>query len=90
MYPREKSGKSKGILIHTSTDGNGLPLANRTTLANGSERDQVIPLLDSVKVKMNRSGKSRKRVKILAADKGNADLMSQWQQHDVHNAAFRK
>ncbi|WP_206759159.1 IS4/IS5 family transposase [Nostoc flagelliforme] len=38
--------------------------------AFGSERDQVIPLLDSVKVKTNRPGRPRKRVKVLAADKG--------------------
>jgi len=47
-----------------------MPLANRTTPANGSERDQVIPLLDSVKVKTNKPGRPRKRVKVLAADKG--------------------
>ena len=49
--------KGKGILIHTLTDGNGMPLANRTTPANGSERDQVIPLLDSVKVNTNKPGR---------------------------------
>ncbi|MEH1905996.1 MAG: hypothetical protein V7L04_32615 [Nostoc sp.] len=43
--------KGKEILIHTVTDGNGMSLANRTTPANGSEKDQVMPLLDSVKVK---------------------------------------
>ena len=37
-------GKGKGILIHTLTEGNGMPLSNRTTAANGSEREQVIPL----------------------------------------------
>ncbi|BAU05902.1 hypothetical protein FIS3754_18120 [Fischerella sp. NIES-3754] len=47
-----------------------MPLANCTTPANGSERDQVIPLLDSVKVKTNKPGRPRKRVKVLAADKG--------------------
>lgn len=52
------------------TDGNGMPKAHRTTPANGSERDQVIPLLDSVKVRTNRPGRPRKRVKVLAADKG--------------------
>ncbi|MEJ6479944.1 IS4/IS5 family transposase [Nostoc punctiforme UO1] len=39
-------GKGKGILIHTLTEGNGMPLANCTTPANGNEREQVIPLLD--------------------------------------------
>jgi hypothetical protein len=62
--------KGKGILIHTLTDGNGMPLANRTTPASGSERDQVIPLLDSVKVKTHKPGRPRKRLKVLAADKG--------------------
>jgi hypothetical protein len=62
--------KGKGILIHTLTDGNGMPLANCTTPANGSERDQVIPLLDRIKVKTNQPGRPRKRVKVLAADKG--------------------
>lgn len=78
LFPPRKGGgegvkygyKGKGILIHTLTDGNGLPLANRTTPANGSETDQVIPLLDSVKVKTNRPGRPRKRVKVLAADQG--------------------
>jgi hypothetical protein len=62
--------KGKGILIHTLTEGNGMPLANCTTPANGSERDQVISLLDSVKVKTNRPGRPCKRLKVLAADKG--------------------
>ena len=35
-------------MIHTVTEGNGMPLANCTTAANGSEREQIIPLLDSV------------------------------------------
>ena len=63
-------GKGNGILIHTLTEGSGMPLSNRTTPANGSERDQVIPLLDSVKVKTNKRGRPRKRLKVLAADKG--------------------
>ena len=47
-----------------------MPLSNRTTPANGSEKDQVIPLLDSVKVKTNKRGRPHKPVKVLAADKG--------------------
>ena len=42
--------KGKGILIHTLTEGSGMPLSNPTRPAHGSERDQVIPLLDSVKL----------------------------------------
>ena len=63
-------GKGKGILIDTLTEGSGMPLSNRTTPANVSKRDQVIPLLDSVKVKTNKRGRPRKPLKVLAADKG--------------------
>lgn len=49
---------------------NGMPLSNRTTPANGSEREQVIPLLDQVKLKTLKRGRPRKRLKVLAADKG--------------------
>ena len=57
-------------MIHTLTDGNGMPLANCTTPANGSERQQVMPLIDRILVKTNQPGRPRKRVKVLAADKG--------------------
>ena len=78
LFPPGKGGgdgvaygrKGKGVLIHTLTEGNGMPLANCTTPANGNEREQVIPLLDCVKVKTNQPGRPRKRVKVLAADKG--------------------
>lgn len=62
--------KGKGILIHTLTEGGGMPLANCTTAANGSEREQIFPLLDSVKLKTLKAGRPKKRVKVLAADKG--------------------
>ncbi|NRB08101.1 MAG: IS4/IS5 family transposase, partial [Richelia sp.] len=41
-----------------------------TTPDNGSETDQVIPLLHSVNVKTNKRGRPRKPLKVLAADKG--------------------
>ncbi len=63
-------GKGKGILIHLLTDGKGMPLSASTTAANGDERQQVIPLLDKLKVKTSKRGRPRKRVKVLAADKG--------------------
>ncbi|AOW98292.1 hypothetical protein BJP34_32695 [Moorena producens PAL-8-15-08-1] len=47
-----------------------MPLANCTTPANGSEREQVLPLLDQVKLKTLKPGRPRKRLKVLAADKG--------------------
>ena len=59
--------KGKGILIHTLTEGGGMPLANCTTAANGSEREQVFPLLDRVKLKTLKKGRPKKRVKVLAA-----------------------
>jgi IS5 family transposase len=63
-------GKGKGVLIHTLTEGNGMPLANCTTPANSNEREQVIPLLDKVKLKTLKRGRPRKRLKVLATDKG--------------------
>ena len=47
-----------------------MPLSNSTTPANGSEREQVLPLLDKVKLKTLKRGRPRKRLKVLAADKG--------------------
>jgi hypothetical protein len=38
--------------------------------ANGSERQQVMPLIDRLLVKNNQPGRPRKRVKVVAADKG--------------------
>jgi len=47
-----------------------MPLAHRTTPANGDERAQVMPLLDAVKVRTGTRGRPRKRLKVLATDKG--------------------
>ena len=47
-----------------------MPLANRTTPANGDERAQVVPLLDAVKVHTGKRGRPRKRLKVIATDKG--------------------
>ena len=47
-----------------------MPLANRTTPANGDERAQVVPLLDAVKVCTGKRGRPRKRLKAIATDKG--------------------
>jgi Transposase DDE domain len=65
-----RGGKGKGILIHSLTEGNGMPLANCTTPANGDERAQVVPLLDAVKVHTGKRGRPRKRLKVIATDKG--------------------
>jgi IS5 family transposase len=63
-------GRGKGILIHTLTEGYGMPLSNSTTPANGNERKQVLPLLDKVKLITLKGGRPRKRIRVLAADKG--------------------
>lgn len=47
-----------------------MPLTNSTTPANGNEREQVLPLLDKVKLKTLKRGRPRKRFKVLATDKG--------------------
>ena len=65
-----RGGKGKGILIHSLTEGGGMPLANRTTPANGDERAHVLPLLEAVKVRTGKRGRPRKRLKVIATDKG--------------------
>ena len=78
LFPPGKGGgegvrygyKGKGVLIHTLTEAGGIPIASLTTPANGSEREQVLPLLDSIKIQTGKRGRPRKRFSILAADKG--------------------
>ena len=65
-----RGGKGQGVLIHCLTAGDGMPLAHRTTPANGDERAQVMPLLDAVKVRTGTRGRPRKRLNVLATDKG--------------------
>jgi hypothetical protein len=62
--------KGQGILIHTLTDAAGMPLANRTTSANGNERAQVLPLLDAIHLRTGKRGRPRKQPKALVTDKG--------------------
>ncbi len=42
--------KGKGILIHSITDANGMPVVAITTPANGDERQQVLPMLNQIRV----------------------------------------
>jgi transposase len=65
-----RGGKGKGILIHSLTDAAGMPLANRITPANGDERAQVLPLLDTVCLRTGKPGRPRKRPRVLATDRG--------------------
>jgi transposase len=62
--------KGQGILVHSLTDAAGMPLAARTTPANGDERAQVLSLLDALRVHTGKRGRPRKRFKVLVADNG--------------------
>ncbi|MBW4553206.1 MAG: transposase [Aphanocapsa sp. GSE-SYN-MK-11-07L] len=57
-------------MIHLITDGNGMPMSACTTPANGDERQQVLPLLDRIKIRTAPVGRPKKRFKVIAADKG--------------------
>jgi Transposase DDE domain len=63
-------GKGQGLLLHSLTEGRGMPLANRTTPATGDERAQVLPLRDAVQVRPGKRGRPRKRLKVIATDQG--------------------
>jgi IS5 family transposase len=62
--------KGKGILIHSLTDGAGMPLSTRTTPAHGDERAQVLPVLDTLHLRTGTRGRPRTRLTGLAADTG--------------------
>jgi len=47
-----------------------MPWANRTTPAKGAERAQGVPLLEAVKVRTGKRGHPRKRLKVIATDRG--------------------
>jgi hypothetical protein len=78
LFPPGKGGgegvaygrKGKGILIHSLTDATGMPLSTRTTPANGDERAQVMLLLESLHIRTGKRGRPRKRLQVLAADRG--------------------
>ncbi len=42
--------KGKGILIHSITDANGMPVVAITTPANGDERQQVLTMLAQIRL----------------------------------------
>lgn len=66
----ERGYKGKGVLIHSIVDGKGMPLSVRVTSAKCSERAQVLPMLDDIRIRTGRPGRPRRRPKQLAADKG--------------------
>jgi transposase len=78
LFPPGKGGgegvgygyKGKGILIHSITDANGMPVVAITTPANGDERQQVLPMLAQIKLATGKPGNPKRRPKTLAADQG--------------------
>ena len=62
--------KGKGVTSHALVDGNGNPLAITSTGSSGDEREQVEPLLDSIKLITGKQGRSKSRPKSLELDKG--------------------
>ena len=58
LFPPGKGGgqsvdygyKGKGVTTHLLVDGNGMPLSATATPASGSEREQVYPLLQRVRI----------------------------------------
>ena len=62
--------KGKGILIHSITDANGMPLVAIITSGNGDERQQVLPMLGQIRLATGKRGNPKRRPKVLAADKG--------------------
>lgn len=48
--------KGKGILIHSITDANAMPLVTSTTPANSDERQQVLPLLAQIRLITGKRG----------------------------------
>ena len=63
-------GPGKGRLIPRLTDGGGLPVAPRPTLATGDERAHVLPWLAAVKVRTGNRGRPRNRLQGIAPDQG--------------------
>ena len=49
-----------------------MPLANRTTPAQGDERAHVLPLLDAVKSRTGQRGRPRNRRRVIATETGYA------------------
>ena len=78
LFPPGKGGgegvaygyKGKGVLIHSITDANGMPVATTTTPANGDERQQVLPMLAQIRLTTRKRGNPKRHPKTLAADKG--------------------
>ena len=94
LFPLGKGGgegvgygyKGKGILIHSITEANGMPLVAITTAANGDERQQVLPMLAKIRVATRKRGNPKRRPKILAADKG---YDARWLRHMLRTKGIK-
>ena len=62
--------KGKETTTHLLVDSNGSPVALTSTAANGDERQQVEPLLDRVRVKIENVQERLGTIPIFEADKG--------------------
>lgn len=62
--------KGKGILIHSITDANGMLIGTITTPANSDERQQVLLMLEQIRLVTVKWGNPKRRSKTLAADSG--------------------
>lgn len=64
LFPPGKGGgegvgygyKGKGILIHSITEAQGMPVAVITTPANRDERQQVLPMLAQIRLATGKRG----------------------------------
>jgi hypothetical protein len=65
-----RGGKGPGSLLHSCTEADGRPLANRTTPANGDARAHGGPRLEAVKSRTGQRGRPRKRLQVIATEKG--------------------
>ena len=78
LFPWGKGGgeqvnygyKGKGVTIHSLVDGEGNPLAVLVTVANESERGQVLPLLASIQIQTGEVESPRQKPTNLATDGG--------------------
>ena len=62
--------KGKGTTTHLLIDGNGAPVAFESTAANGDERQQVEPLIDKVRCRIDALCRRLGSISIFEADKG--------------------
>ena len=62
--------KGKGTTTHLLVDGNGSPVALTSTAANGDKRQQVEPLLDRVRTRIENVQQRLGMVPVFEADKG--------------------